>query len=50
MNKRGLIPDIKRAFRKLEEMADIIVIEGAGSPAEGKKTISGHPNSAADAT
>lgn len=32
--KRGLIPDIKRAFRKLEEMADIIVIEGAGSPAE----------------
>ncbi len=32
--KRRLIPDIKRAFRKLEEMADIIVIEGAGSPAE----------------
>lgn len=32
--KRGLIPDIQRAFRKLEEMADIIVIEGAGSPAE----------------
>ncbi|MCM1101188.1 MAG: cobyric acid synthase [Clostridium sp.] len=32
--KRRLIPDIKRAFRQLEEMADIIVIEGAGSPAE----------------
>lgn len=32
--KRGLIPEIKRAFRKLEEMADMIVIEGAGSPAE----------------
>ena len=32
--KRKLIPDIKRAFRTLEELADIIVIEGAGSPAE----------------
>lgn len=32
--KRKLIPDIKNAFRKLEESADIIVIEGAGSPAE----------------
>lgn len=32
--KRSLIPDIKSAFRKLEELADIIVIEGAGSPAE----------------
>ena len=32
--KRNLIPDIKRAFQKLEKMADIIVIEGAGSPAE----------------
>lgn len=32
--KRSLIPEIIRAFRKLEEMADIIVIEGAGSPAE----------------
>ncbi len=32
--KRKLIPDIKRAFRRLQEMADIIVIEGAGSPAE----------------
>jgi len=32
--KRGLIPAIKKAFQKLEEMADIIVIEGAGSPAE----------------
>ncbi len=32
--KRQLIPDIKKAFRRLEEYADIIVIEGAGSPAE----------------
>ena len=32
--KVQLIPDIKKAFRKLEEEADIIVIEGAGSPAE----------------
>lgn len=32
--KRRLIPDIKKAFQKLEELADIIVIEGAGSPAE----------------
>lgn len=32
--KKKLIPDIKKAFRKLEEYADIIVIEGAGSPAE----------------
>lgn len=32
--KRKLIPDIKSAFRKLAAMADIIVIEGAGSPAE----------------
>ncbi len=32
--KTKLIPDIKRAFRKLERYADIIVIEGAGSPAE----------------
>ena len=32
--KRKLIPDIKRAFQQLEELADIIVIEGAGSPAE----------------
>lgn len=32
--KTQLIPDIKKAFRKLEEMTDIIVIEGAGSPAE----------------
>ena len=32
--KKELIPDIKKAFRKLEEEADIIVIEGAGSPAE----------------
>ncbi|SDB05834.1 adenosylcobyric acid synthase (glutamine-hydrolysing) [Pseudobutyrivibrio sp. YE44] len=32
--KKKLIPDIMTAFRKLEEWADIIVIEGAGSPAE----------------
>nr|MCR5082368.1 cobyric acid synthase [Parasporobacterium sp.] len=32
--KKKLIPDIKKAFKKLEEQADIIVIEGAGSPAE----------------
>ena len=32
--KRRLVPDIKKAFRKLEEATDIIVIEGAGSPAE----------------
>lgn len=32
--KKQLIPDILEAFHKLESMADIIVIEGAGSPAE----------------
>ncbi len=32
--KKQLVPEIKKAFRKLEELADIIVIEGAGSPAE----------------
>ena len=32
--KKQLIPDIKKAFSTLEEIADIIVIEGAGSPAE----------------
>lgn len=32
--KRKLIPEIITAFRRLEELADIIVIEGAGSPAE----------------
>lgn len=32
--KKKLIPDIQKAFRKLEEEYDIIVIEGAGSPAE----------------
>lgn len=32
--KKQLIPDILRAYRKLEESYDIIVIEGAGSPAE----------------
>lgn len=32
--KPKLVPHIVRAFRTLEEKADIIVIEGAGSPAE----------------
>ena len=32
--KKRLVPDIERAFHKLEGYADIIVIEGAGSPAE----------------
>lgn len=32
--KKKLVPEIMKAFRKLETMADIIVIEGAGSPAE----------------
>lgn len=32
--KKKLVPDIMRAFHKLEEEYDIIVIEGAGSPAE----------------
>lgn len=32
--KKKLIPDIMSAFRRLSERADIIVIEGAGSPAE----------------
>ncbi|MBO4749292.1 MAG: cobyric acid synthase, partial [Lachnospiraceae bacterium] len=32
--KKKLIPDIVKAFQKLESLVDIIVIEGAGSPAE----------------
>ncbi|MEG1772982.1 MAG: cobyric acid synthase [Clostridia bacterium] len=32
--KRTLIPDIMSAFNKLAEQNDIIIIEGAGSPAE----------------
>ena len=32
--KKQLIPDILRAYQKLEAEYDIIVIEGAGSPAE----------------
>ena len=32
--KKSLMPEIRAAFRTLEENADIIVIEGAGSPAE----------------
>lgn len=32
--KKELIPEIMKAYHKLEEQVDIIVIEGAGSPAE----------------
>ena len=32
--KKQLVPKIQKAFRELEKQADIIVIEGAGSPAE----------------
>ncbi|MBW7571274.1 cobyric acid synthase [Caproiciproducens faecalis] len=32
--KRQLIPDIRKAFHELEKQADVIVVEGAGSPAE----------------
>ncbi|TQI68124.1 cobyric acid synthase [Clostridium sp. KNHs216] len=32
--KTKLIPNIKRAFHELEKQADIILVEGAGSPAE----------------
>lgn len=32
--KKNLIPDIMKSFNELEEEFDIIVIEGAGSPAE----------------
>ena len=32
--KRKLIPDIMAAYDKLSQWADVIVIEGAGSPAE----------------
>lgn len=32
--KKSLIPEIMKAYHTLEEMFDIIVIEGAGSPAE----------------
>ncbi len=32
--KKSLKPEIMKAYRKLEKYADIIVIEGAGSPAE----------------
>lgn len=32
--KKNLIPEIRHAFSELEKEADIIVIEGAGSPAE----------------
>lgn len=32
--KNELIPEIEKAFKKLKNHADIIVIEGAGSPAE----------------
>ena len=32
--KKSLIPEIKKALKKLDEEYDIVVIEGAGSPAE----------------
>lgn len=32
--KKELVPDIRAAFSRLSERADIIVVEGAGSPAE----------------
>lgn len=32
--KKSLVPDILAAFHRLEARADVIVIEGAGSPAE----------------
>lgn len=32
--KKGLVPVILEAFRELEQYADYIVVEGAGSPAE----------------
>lgn len=32
--KKSLVPEVMKAYRKLEEQFDIIVIEGAGSPAE----------------
>ena len=32
--KKNLLPEIMKAFRKLSEQNDILVIEGAGSPAE----------------
>jgi len=32
--KKKLIPDVMKAYRRLEEAFDVIVIEGAGSPAE----------------
>ncbi len=32
--KRQLVPDILKAYNSLAEEADVIVIEGAGSPAE----------------
>lgn len=33
-HKQELVPHIRKAFRSLEKAADIIVIEGAGSPVE----------------
>ncbi len=32
--KRELIPEIRKAYEKLSEMVDIIIVEGAGSPVE----------------
>lgn len=33
-HKKELVPDILAAYRRLEEQAEVIVIEGAGSPVE----------------
>lgn len=33
-NKKQLVPDVMAAYERLSEQYDIIVIEGAGSPAE----------------
>jgi len=32
--KKNLIPEIKKAYRQLDDAYDVIVLEGAGSPAE----------------
>lgn len=32
--KKSLLPDVKKAYDHLAQQYDIIVIEGAGSPAE----------------
>ncbi|MBR0597338.1 cobyric acid synthase [Sinanaerobacter chloroacetimidivorans] len=34
LKKRDIVPEIQKAYQKLDSLYDIIVIEGAGSPAE----------------